>query len=124
MRNLRCTGTLLAYVSVRPRRCGSESRTISLSAASTCITDNHVHLVASPEEPRSLPHFTGGPLRWAALLAEPEELIDIRALQRGTYSGRPLGSDGCVTALEQTLHRRLRSQQGQRPPLSAAHAML
>jgi putative transposase len=30
----------------------------------------------------------GGPERWAGLLAEPEELIAIRALQRGTFTGR------------------------------------
>jgi putative transposase len=78
-----------------------------------------------PPELLDLPFHAqaGGTQRWAALLAEPEELIDIRALQRGTFSGRPLGSDEFVTALEQTLHRPLRSHQGERPRLSAANTM-
>ncbi len=82
--------------------------------------------LADPPELLDLPFHTqaGGPQRWAALLAEPEELIDIRSLQRGTFNGRPLGSDEFISALEQTLHRPLRSHQGQRPQSSAANAML
>lgn len=58
----------------------------------------------------------GGPERWAGLLAEPEELIDIRALQRGTFTGRPVGEPDFVARLEWQLGRRLASHQGQRTP--------
>ena len=58
----------------------------------------------------------GGPERWAGLLAEPEELIDIRALQRGTFTGRPVGEPDFVARLEGQLGRPLALRQGQRTP--------
>jgi putative transposase len=57
---------------------------------------------------------SGGRERWTALLAEPEELAAIRALQRGTFTGRPLGSPDFVARLEQELGRPLAPRQGQR----------
>jgi putative transposase len=56
----------------------------------------------------------GGRERWIALLAEPEELAAIRALQRGTFTGRPVGSSEFVAGLEQELGRPLAPRQGQR----------
>ena len=44
---------------------------------------------------------SGGRERWIALLAEPEELAAIRALQLGTFTGRPVGSPEFVARLEQ-----------------------
>jgi putative transposase len=58
---------------------------------------------------------SGGRERWIALLAEPEELAAIRALQRGTFTGRPVGSPEFVARLEQELGRLLTRRQGQRP---------
>jgi putative transposase len=112
----------LRYVERNPVRANLVARpeqyAWSSAAAHLGLTD--------PPEMLDLPFHAeaGGPQRWAALLAEPEELIDIRALQRGTFSGRPLGSDEFVIALEQTLHRPLRSHQGQRPQQYAANAIL
>jgi putative transposase len=65
---------------------------------------------------------SGGSDRWIALLAEPEELIAIRALQRGTFTGRPVGNAEFVATLEQDLGRPLARRQGQRTPFSAATA--
>jgi len=59
---------------------------------------------------------TGGAERWAALLAGPEELIDIRALQSGTFTGRPVGEPGFIASLEELPGRPLASRQGQRTP--------
>jgi putative transposase len=49
----------------------------------------------------------GGPERWTELLAEVEELIAIRSLQRGTFTGRPVGSLEFVADLEKKLGRTL-----------------
>jgi putative transposase len=57
---------------------------------------------------------SGGREPWVALLAEPEELVAIRALQRGTFSGRPVGSPEFVANLERQLGRPLAPRQGQR----------
>jgi putative transposase len=59
----------------------------------------------------------GGVERWRALLAEPEELMAIRALQRGTFTGRPVGDADFVAALERQLGRPLVSHQGRRTDL-------
>jgi putative transposase len=59
----------------------------------------------------------GGRERWAALLAEPEELIAMRALQRGTFTGRPVGDAAFVKGLEDQLGRPLAPRQGQRRDL-------
>jgi hypothetical protein len=48
---------------------------------------------------------SGGRERWISLLAEPEKLAAIRALQRGTFTGRPVGSPEFVARLEQELGR-------------------
>jgi len=63
--------------------------------------------------------LAGGRERWIALLAEPEELIGIRALQRGTFSGRPVGCPEFVAALELQLGRRLASRKCQYTPRAA-----
>jgi putative transposase len=55
---------------------------------------------------------TGGAARWQGLLASPEDLLTIRQLQRGTFTGRPVGSDAFVADIETMLQRRLRPQQG------------
>jgi REP-associated tyrosine transposase len=57
---------------------------------------------------------------WRSLLAAPEELSAIRALQRGTFTGRPLGSEGFVDQLEIQLERTLRPHQGLRARPAAA----
>lgn len=59
----------------------------------------------------------GGVADWRALLAEPEELTAIRALQRSTFSGRPLGRESFVEKLERQLDRTLVSRQGARMDL-------
>ena len=64
----------------------------------------------------------GGVERWAGLLAEPEELVAIRALQRGTFTGRPVGDDGFVEQLEKELCRSLAPHQGLRNDLSQTFA--
>ena len=53
-----------------------------------------------------------GAERWKALLAEPEELEAIRALQRGTFTGRPVGSPEFVADLEKKLGRPLAMRSG------------
>ncbi len=57
---------------------------------------------------------------WQSLLAAPEELSSIRALQRGTFTGRPVGSEGFVDQLEIQLERTLRPHQGLRARLAVA----
>jgi len=56
----------------------------------------------------------GGRERWTGMLAEPEELVAIRSLQRGTFTGRPVGSPEFIARLEQELGRPLAPRQGQR----------
>jgi putative transposase len=56
----------------------------------------------------------GGREGWQTLLATPEELLEIRTLQRGTFTGRPVGSGEFVEDLEQQTHRQLRPHQGVR----------
>jgi len=57
----------------------------------------------------------GGKERWIELLAEPDELLTIRSLQRGTFTGRPVGSADFVAKLEEELGRPLAPRQGKRP---------
>ncbi len=64
----------------------------------------------------------GGRERWTSLLAEPEELLAIRAIQRGTFTGRPVGSDEFVAKLELDLGRRLAPRQGFRVKAASAVA--
>ena len=49
----------------------------------------------------------GGTERWQTLLAEPEQIEAIRRLQRGTFTGRPVGSPEFVAKLEKQLGRPL-----------------
>jgi len=51
---------------------------------------------------------------WQSLLATPEELLAVRLLQRGTFTGRPVGSAGFIDQLEAQLDRTLRPRQGVR----------
>jgi putative transposase len=51
---------------------------------------------------------------WPSLLVTPEELSSVRALQRATFTGRPIGSEGFVDQLEKQLGRQLRPHQGVR----------
>jgi putative transposase len=106
-----------------------------LRAALRYVEHNPVRarLVARPEEYRwssaaahvgvSAPpplldwHFyanSGGREQWIALLAEPDELTAIRTLQRGTFTGRPVGSPEFVAHLERELGRPLAPRQGRR----------
>ena len=66
---------------------------------------------------------SGGRERWIALLAEPEELAAIRALQRGTFTGWPVGSSEFVARLEQELERPLAPRQSQRTRSESAFAI-
>lgn len=54
----------------------------------------------------------GGAEDWRSLLAAPEELLAIRLLQRGTFTGRPVGNANFVNRLETQLDRKLRPRQG------------
>lgn len=64
----------------------------------------------------------GGAERWRGLLASPEELAVIRLLQRGTFSGRPVGDDAFVSQVESQLGRVLRAHQGVRSEVLATTA--
>jgi putative transposase len=57
---------------------------------------------------------------WQSLLATPEELLAVRMLQRGTFTGRPVGSAGFIDQLETQLERILRPHQGVRVHAAAA----
>ena len=52
---------------------------------------------------------------WRAFLEAGESETDRAALRRCTRTGRPLGSEEFIAALEQTTHRRLVPQKGGRP---------
>jgi putative transposase len=65
---------------------------------------------------------SGGQERWIEMLAEPEELITIRTLQLGTFTGRPVGSDSFIAKLEEQLGRPLAPRQGKRLKASAKAA--
>jgi putative transposase len=54
----------------------------------------------------------GGAERWRRLLAEPEEMLAIRRLQRGTFTGRPVGSPEFIARLEKELGRPLAARTG------------
>jgi putative transposase len=60
----------------------------------------------------------GGETRWRELLAEPEEILAIRRLQRGTFTGRPIGSPEFIARLEKELGRPLAARKG--PMVGAA----
>jgi putative transposase len=62
----------------------------------------------------------GGAEDWRSLLATPEELLAIRLLQRGTFTGRPVGSAGFIDQLEAQMERTLRPHQGVRARAAAA----
>jgi hypothetical protein len=51
----------------------------------------------------------GASQRSAGLLATPEELGVVRLLQRGTFSGRPVGDDAFISQLESRLGRILKA---------------
>lgn len=67
-------------------------------------------------------HQAGGAERWTGLLAEREELVVIRSLQRGTFTGRPVGDEAFVQRLEAQLNRTLAPHQGRRIDLAEASA--
>ena len=52
---------------------------------------------------------------WRAFLEAGETEADRTALRRSTRTGRPLGSEEFIAALEQTAQRRLAPQKGGRP---------
>lgn len=52
----------------------------------------------------------GGLGQWQELLARPEELAEVRALQHGTFTGRPVGDAEFMADLEHKLGRRLPSK--------------
>jgi putative transposase len=56
---------------------------------------------------------------WAAWLREPEDEATVTALRDHTHTGRPLGSEGFLTALEEQLGRILRPKPPGRPKKSA-----
>jgi putative transposase len=57
---------------------------------------------------------------WRSLLAIPEDLLVVRRLQRGTFTGRPVGNAGFLDQLESQLERTLRPHQGVRARAPAA----
>jgi putative transposase len=65
---------------------------------------------------------SGGNERWIELLSEPDELLAIRSLQRGTFTGRPVGHSDFVSKLEEQLGRPLAPRQGKRQMSAAAAA--
>ncbi len=54
----------------------------------------------------------GGVERWRPMLAEPEEILAVRRLQRGTFSGLPVGSPEFIQRLEKELGRPLAPRTG------------
>jgi putative transposase len=57
---------------------------------------------------------------WRILLATPEELLEVRRLQQGTFTGRPLGSSVFIDELQTELQRILRPRQGVRARAAVA----
>jgi putative transposase len=57
---------------------------------------------------------SGGQQTMGCTISEPEQPVVIRALQPGTFSGRPVGSPEFVANLERQLGRPLAPRQGQR----------
>ena len=60
------------------------------------------------------------PETWRQYLEEGESESELRDLRRSTYTGRPLGSEDFVAALEASTRRRLRAQKAGRPRRPAA----
>ncbi len=52
---------------------------------------------------------------WRCFLGQADSPADVRALRRSTHTGRPLGTDEFVTALEQQVARPLAPRKGGRP---------
>ncbi len=104
------TSVALRYVERNPVRAGLVDLVGSYRWSSASA-----HLDGS--DPRGLLDMSfweeqGGRECWHTLLASPEELLEIRMLQRGTFTGRPVGSDQFLERLEQQTHRQLRPHQG------------
>ena len=55
---------------------------------------------------------------WGQALGVPQQSGDVSRLREATHSGRPCGSEAFVEELEGRLGRRLKPQQGGRPPSS------
>jgi putative transposase len=100
----------IRYVERNPVRAGLAERVDQYPWSSAAA-----HL--SGRDPRNILDLSPGPTAiqdWGALLATPEDLDTIRRLQRGTFSGRPVGSADFVEQLELGLGRGLRAHQGVR----------
>lgn len=52
---------------------------------------------------------------WAAWLRDPDDDNTLTTLRNHTHTGRPLGSEGFITALEEQLGRILRPKSPGRP---------
>src|SRR5271170_3258692 len=104
----------LRYVERNPVRANLVARPEEYAWSSAAA---HLGAARSPQFlDGDFPKEAGGTERWAGLLAEPEELVATRALQRGTFTGRPVGEPDFVARLEEQLGRPLAPRQGQRTP--------
>jgi len=50
--------------------------------------------------------FLGGRERWECLLADRDELMEMRRLEAATYAGRPYGSEEFVAEMQAKFSRR------------------
>jgi putative transposase len=57
------------------------------------------------------------PAEWRRILQQPEDQAIVEQIRRGTWSGRPLGSDRFIAKMESILGRRLRTPRRGRPKL-------
>jgi len=109
-------GVALRYVELNPVRAHLVARPEDYEWSSAAA-----HLHGRQEMPLLDWEFFaqfGGAERWATLLAEPEELMEIRLLQRGTFTGRPVGDADFVSRLEHELGRPLALQRQPRSLLA------
>jgi hypothetical protein len=53
-------------------------------------------------------HTNGGAANWAALLAEPDELTEIKLLRRCTHAGAPIGSSEFLDLIQRQLGHPIR----------------
>jgi putative transposase len=111
--------TALRYAELNPVRAGMAAEAAAWpwsSAAAHCGTAD-----ADPCLDMSTWRKAWSEASWRRFLEEGESEAELRAIRRSTYSGRPLGAEEFIHALEQRTRRRLTPAKAGRPRKPVVH---